>query len=87
MYRVEATGLTPAPKGNHKKKPPDHIPCHLADWFIERYIGRDSDETGGGAPERPDQLSHEGIRVERNYGRRVVDADNRQQTIIYKPSN
>jgi hypothetical protein len=52
--------------------------------FIERCIGRDSDETGDGDPGRPDQLSHEGIRVERNYGRRVVDADNmnRQQTII-----
>lgn len=31
--------------------------------FIERYIGRDSNETGDVASERPDQLSHEGIRV------------------------
>jgi hypothetical protein len=62
MYREAVTGLTP--KGSQKKETtgPDTMPSRR---FIERYIGRDSDETGDGAPGRPDQLSHEGIRVER----------------------
>lgn len=83
MHREQVTGLTPAAKGNQKKKPPDQIPCHLAGSSSVALDGI-QDETGDGAPGRADQLSHEGIRVERNYGRRVADADkmNRQQTVI-----